>query len=116
MKRMLAAFRNSIASWTHLIRNEQAFKEETIALAIGAPLAFFVTAEGWLRLMLVGSIVLVMIVEVLNTAVEAACNALSREFHADIKIAKDAGSLAVLLSIMLAGSVWLMALWSLISA
>ena len=116
MTRMLAAFRNSVASWNHLIRHEQAFKEESIALALGAPLAFVVTSDGWLRLMLIGSIILVMIVEVLNTAVEAACNALSREFHADIKIAKDAGSLAVLLSIGLAGSVWLMALWSLFTS
>ena len=106
MKRMLAAFRNSVAAWKLLIRSEQAFKEETVALAIGAPLAFFISHDGWMRLALIGSIILVMIVEVLNTAVEAACNALSREFHADIKIAKDCGSLAVLMSIVLAASVW----------
>ena len=113
MKRMLAALRNSIAAWNHLIRSEQAFKEETVALAIGAPLAFFISGDGWMRLALIGSIVLVMVVEVLNTAVEAACDALSREFHADIKIAKDCGSLAVLLSIVLAASVWTLAIYRL---
>lgn len=112
MKRILAAFRNSVASWNHLIRHEQAFKEETIALVLGVPLAFFIASDGWLRLLLIGSIAFVMIVEVLNTAVEAACNALSRDFHADIKIAKDAGSLAVLLSILLTSSIWFMAVWA----
>jgi diacylglycerol kinase (ATP) len=47
---------------------------------------------------------------VLNTAVEAACNAFSREFNIEIQLAKDCGSLAVLLAIVLAAIVWLLAL------
>ncbi len=113
MKRMLSAFYNSVAAWRHLIKSEKAFQEEAIALAIGAPVAFFLTADGWMRLAMIGSIVLVMVVEVLNTGIEAACDALSREYHADIKIAKDCGSLAVLLSIGLAASVWGLAVYRL---
>ena len=60
--------------------------------------------------LLVGSLIVLMIVEVLNTAVEAACNALSREFNSDIQFAKDCGSLAVLLAVALAAIVWLLAL------
>lgn len=114
MKRMIAAFYNSVAAWNHLIRTEKAFQEEAIALAVAIPTAFFISGDGWTRLVLIGVVVLVMIVEVLNTGIEAACDALSREYHADIKIAKDCGSLAVLLSIMIAGSVWAMTVWRLL--
>ncbi len=113
MKRMTAAFFNSIAAWNHLIRSERAFQEEAIALAAAIPAAFFATSDGWTRLILIAVVMLVMIVEVLNTGIEAACDALSREFHADIKIAKDCGSLAVLMSILIAGSVWALTLWRL---
>ncbi len=116
MKRMISAFYNSVAAWRHLIRSEKAFQEEAIALALAFPAAFIVTSDGWNRLVLIGVVILVMIVEVLNTAVEAACDALSREYHADIKIAKDCGSLAVLLSIAMAGSVWALTLWRLFAA
>ena len=113
MKRMTAAFFNSVAAWNHLIRSERAFQEETMALAAAIPVAFLISSDGWTRLTLIGVVLLVMIVEVLNTGIEAACDALSREFHADIKIAKDCGSLAVLMSITIAGSVWALTLWRL---
>lgn len=116
MKRMISAFYNSVAAWRHLIRSEKAFQEEAIALAVAIPAAFLIAGNGWQRLLLIASILLVMIVEVLNTGIEAACNALSREFHADIKIAKDCGSLAVLLSIAIAGSVWTLTLWQYFTA
>jgi diacylglycerol kinase (ATP) len=116
MKRMTAAFYNSVAAWKHLIRSERAFQEEAIALALAIPAAFLLTEDGSTRLTLIGVVMLVMIVEVLNTGIEAACDALSREFHADIKIAKDCGSLAVLMSIVIAGSVWMLTLWRLFAA
>lgn len=111
MKRMISAFYNSVAAWRHLIRTEKAFQEEAIALALAIPAAFLLSGSGWQRLLLIGSVALVMIVEVLNTGIEAACNALSRDFNADIKIAKDCGSLAVLLAIAIAGSIWAITLW-----
>ncbi|MGL4488684.1 MAG: diacylglycerol kinase [Rhizobiaceae bacterium] len=87
------------------------FSRRLLSWSPGCRWRFFVTSDGFLRIALIGVLLLVIIVEVLNTAIEAACNALSREFHADIKIAKDCGSLAVLISMALAASVWGLALW-----
>ncbi|TIS03511.1 MAG: diacylglycerol kinase, partial [Mesorhizobium sp.] len=56
--------------------------------------------------LLIGAVLLMILVEVLNTGIEAACDAISREFHIDIQLAKDCGSLAVLISIVIAGGVW----------
>ena len=83
-------------------------------LALSVPVAFYLWSDGWMRLTLIGAVVFVMIVEVLNTGIEATCNALSREFHVDIKIAKDCGSLAVLMSIGIAASIWVLAVFQLL--
>jgi diacylglycerol kinase (ATP) len=111
LDRVIKAFYNSLAAWRHLIVSEKAFQQEAALLAAALPLGWFLAADARTYLMLIGSVLLVMIVEVLNTGIEAACDALSREFHADIKIAKDCGSLAVLLAILLAAAVWGVALW-----
>jgi diacylglycerol kinase (ATP) len=115
MQRIVKAFYNSVASFRHLISSEKAFQQEAAALLIGTPLAFFVSPDPLIRYILIGAIIFVLIVEVLNTGIEAACNAVSREFNADIKIAKDCGSLAVLLAIGLSGTIWAMAVWSWLS-
>lgn len=72
---------------------------------------------GWLLagdlagfFLLIASILLVMLVEVLNTAIEAACDAISDSFIDEIRLAKDCGSLAVAISIVIAAIVWLLAL------
>lgn len=114
MQRLINAFYNSIAAFRQLIAHEKAFQQEFAMAVVAIPLAFFLSSDGFMRIALIGSLILVMVVEVLNTGIEAACDALSRDFHADIKIAKDCGSLAVLLSISLAASVWALAVWRLI--
>ena len=111
MDRIIKAFFNSVAAFRQLGSSEKAFQQELAVLVVGIPIAVFIADGAWMRFALIGSLVFVMIVEVLNTGIEAACNALSREFNKDIKIAKDAGSLAVLLSILLAGTIWMMAVW-----
>jgi diacylglycerol kinase (ATP) len=111
LDRVIKAFKNSVAAWRHLIVSEKAFQQEAALLAAALPLGWFVAVDAQSYLMLIGSVILVLIVEVLNTAIEAACDAFTREFHADIKIAKDCGSLAVLLSILLAAGVWVVAVW-----
>ncbi len=110
MERILNAFRNSGRAWTHLISNETAFKQEVFMLGLALPVAWVLAIDWRTWVLLVGMVVLVIIVEVLNTGIEATCNAVSREFSADIQIAKDCGSLAVLLSCMIGGMVWLFAL------
>ncbi|MGB8818887.1 MAG: diacylglycerol kinase [Rhizobiaceae bacterium] len=112
MKRIISAFHNSVAAFQHLAGHEKAFQQELAVLVLGVPIAFLISPDPLIRFILIAAIVFVMIVEVLNTGIEAACNALSREFNADIKIAKDCGSLAVLAAIGLGGSVWLLALWA----
>ena len=73
----------------------------------------YMTDNGWwlarswpVYAMLVGSLMFLILVEVLNTAVEATCNAVTREFDRDIQLAKDCGSLAVLIAILMTATVW----------
>ena len=111
MRRILRAARNSARAIDHLLRNEAAFRQELIVLAAGVPVGWFL-ARSWAGYaLLLASLLLVILVEVLNSAIEAACNALSREFSPDIRIAKDCGSLAVAIALLVAACVWLAALW-----
>lgn len=116
MRRIINAYFNSLSALRHLIAHEKAFQQELALLLISMPLAFMLSQDGFMRIILVGTVVLVMVVEVLNTAVEAACDALSRDFNDQIKIAKDCGSLAVLLSILIAASVWGLTAWRVLSS
>ena len=75
-------------------------------LAVALPLGWFFSTSWRGYALLVGAILLLIMVEVLNTGIEAACDAVSREFHIDIQLAKDCGSLAVLISVVLAAIVW----------
>jgi diacylglycerol kinase (ATP) len=110
MSRLIKAFRNSVRAFGRLARSEAAFQQEIVLLLLSLPVGWFVAPTWRGYALLVGSLVVLMIVEVLNTAVEAACDAISREFNADIQFAKDCGSLAVLLAVLLAAVVWGLAL------
>jgi diacylglycerol kinase (ATP) len=109
MKRLVSAFVNSVRAWRHLVRNETAFRQEVALLVVAIVAGWFVALSWAGYVLLVAVMVVLILVEVLNTGIEAACNAISREFNADIRLAKDCGSLAVLLAILLAGGVWLLA-------
>jgi diacylglycerol kinase (ATP) len=111
MTRLIQAFLNSYAAFVHLVRFEKAVQQEIIVLIVGIPLAFFITNDVLMRLLLISVLIFVLIIEILNTALEATCNALSRDFNKDIKIAKDCGSLAVFLAIALALMVWICTIW-----
>jgi diacylglycerol kinase (ATP) len=109
MSRLLNAFLNSVRAWRHLIRHETAFKQEVILFALSLPAGWFLAMSWRGFLLLISSIAGVILVEVLNTGIEAACDAVSREFNIDIQLAKDCGSLAVLLSIAIAVAIWVLA-------
>ena len=111
MRRLAKAVRNSSRAFLLLARDEAAFRQELAVLVAALPVAWLIAPTWRGFALLVGAILLVMIVEVLNTGLEAACNAVSREFDVDIKLAKDCGSLAVTLSLVLAGGVWLLGIW-----
>ena len=106
MERIFKAFLNSLHALKYLLTYEKAVIQEAVLFVISIPIAFFVTKDWGSFLLLTGSILFVIIVEVLNTAIEACCNAITRDYRKDIKIAKDAGSLAVLLSIVLTICIW----------
>jgi diacylglycerol kinase (ATP) len=90
---------------------ETAFRQEALAAMLMLPLAFWV-GRTWLETaVLCGSVVLVMIVELLNTAVETAIDRIGPEWHDLSKRAKDMGSAAVLLSLVLCAGIWGAALY-----
>src|ERR1700704_850770 len=105
--------RATINTWHGLIaaaRSEAAFREELVALALAVPLAFLVAGEGWKRLILIGVIVLLLIVELLNTAIEKLSDRVTRAIDPEIGRVKDMGSAAVGLALLLVLAVWLFAL------
>ena len=90
--------------------DESAFRQESLAALVMVPAAFWV-GQNWLEVgLLVGTVLLVMIVELLNTGIETAIDRIGPQWHHLSKRAKDMGSAAVLLSLLLCGGVWLGAL------
>jgi diacylglycerol kinase (ATP) len=86
--------------------HEKAFRQEAIASFVLLPLAFYV-GQTWLETaLLAGTVLLVMIVELLNTGIESAIDRIGPEWHELAKRAKDTGSAAVLLSLLLCIGVW----------
>jgi diacylglycerol kinase (ATP) len=90
---------------------EPAFRQEAILALLILPGAWWL-GQSWVEVvLLVGVVVAVLVVELLNTAVESAIDRVGPEWHALSKRSKDMGSAAVLLSLLLCGGVWLTALW-----
>lgn len=111
LSRLMHAGRYSLAGlragW-----GETAFRQEALAAVLLVPLAFWL-GNNWVEVaLLVGVVVLVMVTELLNTGIETAIDRISPEWHALSKRAKDMGSAAVLLSLLLCGGVWAAALWA----
>jgi diacylglycerol kinase (ATP) len=95
------------AAWA----NEAAFREEILLAAIAIPLAIYFGKTGVDRSLLIGSIILILIVEIINSAIEAIVDKASPEKHELAKRAKDMGSAAVLFSLINAAVVWACVLW-----
>jgi diacylglycerol kinase (ATP) len=104
--RPFAALRCALAGLRTTTRHEVAFQMELVAVAILAPLAFYVSDGAVERALLVGSLLLVLIVEVVNSAIEATLDRISLETDPLIGGAKDVASAAVLLSLVNAAMVW----------
>lgn len=90
------------AAW----KNEAAFREEVLLAAITIPLALYLGRTGIDRALMVGSIILILIVEILNSGLEAVVDKASPEKNELAKRAKDMGSAAVLLSLINAAAIW----------
>ena len=91
--------------------HETAFRQEALAAMVLVPGALWL-GNGWMeRAVLIGTIVLVLVVELLNTGIETAIDRIGPEWHALSKRAKDMGSAAVLLSLLLCAGTWAGAVW-----
>ncbi|MFH2129227.1 MAG: diacylglycerol kinase [bacterium] len=87
-------------------KGEEAFRQEVCVAVIFVPVAFFVPVSLALQLLMAGSLFLVLAVELLNSAIEAAIDLMTEEEHPLAKNAKDMGSAAVLMCLILAVLVW----------
>jgi diacylglycerol kinase (ATP) len=106
---VLRATRNSWNGLVSAARGETAFQQELVVLVLAIPLAFVIAEGAWRRLALIGVLVVLLVVELLNTAIEKLADQVTRETHPAIGRVKDMGSAAVGLALLLAGAVWLLA-------
>ena len=117
MERLWKALLYSLAglrdAWRH-----PAARVEILAVVVAVPLAFALSVTATDRLLLIGSVVAVFVVELLNTSIEAAIDRIGPERHELSRVAKDVGSAAVLVTSLMAGAIWialagppLLALW-----
>jgi len=103
-------WRATINSWKGIVaaaQSDLAIRQELALLALSIPLSLFLTPDFGKRLALVGSLIFVMIVELLNTAIEKLCDHVTSEQHLAIGRIKDMGSAAVGLSLLFPGVIWL---------
>ena len=101
------ALHNSWNGLVFAVREESAFRQELTLAAVLIPLALLLPFAAMERLLLIGSIVLVLIVELLNSSIEAAIDRISFEPHGLSKRAKDYGSAAVMLALVMCALVWI---------
>jgi diacylglycerol kinase (ATP) len=106
LTRILRAFGYSLLGFRACFRHEAAFRQEVLAAVLLIPIGLWLGGDGVEKALLVGSWLLVMIVELLNSAVEATVDRFGPEQHPLAGRAKDIGSAAVFLSITLAAAVW----------
>lgn len=116
LDRVVRAIGYSIAGLQLAYRGESAFRQETWIAVVLLPASFWL-GRSWVEVaLLAGSVLLVMVVELLNSAVEAAIDRISFELHDLSRRAKDLASAAVFLSVILSVGIWGAALWHRLSA
>ena len=111
MKRIIKAFFISLAAIKFGWKNEAALRQELALLIVAIPAALLISSNPWKILAMLGTLLFLLAVEFLNTGIEKLADRTTRETDPLIKIAKDCGSAAVLMALLLAGSVWILALW-----
>jgi diacylglycerol kinase (ATP) len=106
MKRLVLAFFNSMAAIRFGMLHEPALRQEMLLVLASMPLALLLTSDPWKLAALLASVLLVLIVEFLNTGIEKLADRVTRQEDPLIRIAKDCGSAAVLISLAIAALVW----------
>jgi diacylglycerol kinase (ATP) len=111
LKRIFSALTYSIDGFKTAWAHEHAFRQELVLVALGIVVALALPLSAYQKLLLVGVLLLVLIVELINSAIEAVVDRISLERHPLSKNAKDLGSAAVLLTLILAGLAWAVVLF-----
>jgi len=106
LKRLWLATANSVRGLRHCYRSEAAFRQEVWLAAVLVPGGLWLGDSGAARALLVGSMLLVLIVELLNTGIEVVVDRIGTEHHQLSGFAKDLGSTAVFFSLVLLGTTW----------
>lgn len=115
LDRVLRATANSINGLRLAFHGESAFRQELMLALVLLPASVWI-GRGWTEVaLLIASVLLVLIVELINSAIEAAIDRVSFEIHDLSKRAKDLGSAAVMMALLLCGGVWSAALWQRLS-
>lgn len=111
LTRIWNAFLYSLDGLRAAFRHEDAFRQEVLLAVVLIPTALLAPASGTGKALMIGAVLLVLIVELLNSAIEAAVDRISLENHLLAKRAKDIGSAAVMLSLVNVPVVWLLVLF-----
>jgi diacylglycerol kinase (ATP) len=111
LRRIWNALFYSVDGLMAAFRHEDAFRQESMLAIVLIPVALFTPASGTGKALMIASVLFVLVVELLNSAIEAAVDRISLEYHHLAKRAKDIGSAAVLLSLLNVVVVWVLVLF-----
>jgi diacylglycerol kinase (ATP) len=109
VKRLYGATLNTLRGLGYCLRHEAAVREEAILLVVALPVGVFLAPDAAWYVAMIGSLLVVMAVELLNTAIEKLADYVTRERHVEIRRIKDFGSAAVFCTLCLVGLIWLAA-------
>jgi diacylglycerol kinase (ATP) len=110
--RLTSAFWNTLDGFKSAWHGEQAFRQEVVVGVVGTVIALLLPISSFQKLALIGVLLFVLIIELINSAIEAVVDRISLERHPLSKDAKDFGSAAVGLSIVLAAAIWAVVLFN----
>lgn len=111
LTRLFRAFGNSLKGFVGAFREEAAFRQELVLAVVVIPVGLWLGRSGLERVLLIAPMFLVLIVELLNSAIETTVDRIGLERHKLSGLAKDIGSAAVLMSLLLLAVVWILVLW-----
>jgi diacylglycerol kinase (ATP) len=112
LARIAAAFWNSLRGLQEGLSTESAIKQEVAIACLLLPLSFFIARDLWTWVALVASLLFVLSIEFLNTAIERLCNHIQPDKHEAIRITKDLASAGVFFALVLGALIWIAALWA----
>ncbi len=110
--KLIRSTENSLAGLRHALKTERALQMEIATFLVSVPLSLIVGADLWQRALLIAAGLFVIAVELLNTCIEKLCDHVTPVLHPEVKAVKDMGSAAVFCSILAAGVLWLLALFT----